>query len=269
MKEIREESLRFVLKYYQKGKLDTSEALKAFRRNSCIPVHRSLWNISAAASVVVLIVASLSYYFLKKDIVTRISGIAPIVYTLPDNTKVTLAPYSSISYDKKALCNGIRNITMRGMAYFSVKHDELHPFTVNGDIGTVKVLGTHFQVDETDSSNATVYVEQGKVLFSAEDQKQGLVLTKGMKAVLYKGTTKPILTETGDLNQTTWATHKFIFNDTNLGDVLQTLSKYYNIRLSVDNTNLRLTGVFYADKLTEIIQVINEALDVNIKIDTK
>jgi transmembrane sensor len=93
---------------------------------------------------------------------------------------------------KKLFATGIRNITMRGMAYFSVKHDELHPFTVNGDIGTIKVLGTHFQFDETTSSNATVYVEQGKVLFSAEDQKQGLVLTKGMKAVLYKGTTKPI-----------------------------------------------------------------------------
>ncbi len=269
MKEIREESLKCVLKYYQKGKLDTSEAIKAFRGNSGIHVHRSLWNISAAASVIILIAVSLSFYFLKKDIVTITSGTTPMVYTLPDNTKVTLAPNSSIRYDKKALRNGIRNITMQGMAYFSVKHDELHPFTVNGDIGTIKVLGTHFQVDETTSSNATVYVEQGKVLFSAEDPKQGLVLTKGMKAVLYKGTTKPILTEAGDLNQTAWATNKFIFHDTNLSDVLQTLSKHYKVKFSVDDTNLRLTGVFYADNLNEIIQVINETLDVNIKIDTK
>ena len=71
---------------------------------------------------------------------------------------------------------------MEGKVAFSVKHDNAHPFTVEGKLSQVRVLGTVFTVDESRADTAIVQVTSGKVQFSAIGQPDAVILTGGMAA---------------------------------------------------------------------------------------
>lgn len=73
---------------------------------------------------------------------------------LPDRTRVWLNAASSIRFPT-AFTGAERRVTLTGEAYFEVSKDEVHPFIVEVEQTSVKVLGTHF--------NVKAYQEDGPV----------------------------------------------------------------------------------------------------------
>lgn len=270
---------KFVFRYFQTGKLDTQKALLKVKarsgtagyfdnleivRHNMVSVRPLRW-IAVAASFLVLLVSAYSFLHPSHDSITLVSEAKVLTFQLPDSTQVTLAPHSSLTYQE----DDCRKVEMTGCAYFQVKHDEKHPFDVDGVRGHVRVLGTQFQVDER-TETSVVMVTSGKVFFSARDAKDGVLLTKGMQAFLSQGADKPTVIGGFNINNAAWATHLLHFDNTPLPEVLQELSKYGGgSELTASDMSKRLTGDFSTDSIQRAIQIIEQTLDVKISHKTE
>lgn len=193
MMKINKNEQEFVLKYFQPGKLDTRKALQKVKARVGIAdkevshaatvslrMRRIRW-IAVAASILVLFTIG-AYTLLQPKTVTLSAESEVVAYHLPDGTKVSLMPHSSLSYQE----DDCRKVEMKGCIYYQVKHDEQHPFDVVGEHGHVRVLGTQFMVDER-TDVPEVMVTSGKVLFTARHSAEGVFLTKGKRARLLTG----------------------------------------------------------------------------------
>lgn len=263
----------FVLRHFAAGRLNTVKALQQVKLRAGIATAassrlslRRRW--AAVAAGIVMLLAFGAYMLFVPSTVTLHTATAQQLFTLPDGTRVTLAPHSSLSYSE----GDCRNIEMQGKIYFEVKHDEAHPFDVRGREAHVRVLGTQFEVDERGAASsqsgaaASVFVTGGRVLFAAlHRDTEGVILGKGMKAVLPRGASRPVLSEDADINEVAWATHRIHFSDAPMEEVLRVLGEYYGMRLTASDMSKRLTGDFDARNRQQVIQVIEETLGIEIK----
>jgi transmembrane sensor len=138
----------------------------------------------AAALLIVLLSGALIYRYVFFETARQITVSAANevkTFYLPDSTKVWLNVLSEISYGKD-FNSSKRKINLKGQAYFTVKPDSLHPFTIQTSGTLIDVLGTSFDVNETDSL-VQVIVEEGKVKLSKDDSKESIQLTRGEKGI--------------------------------------------------------------------------------------
>lgn len=262
--------LRFVLRYYAPGRFDTKSALRAYRADH--PAGFRLLNrftIGIAASVAVCIALGYHVFNSGREAMTRLYAYDNTVsYTLPDSSVVTLFPHSSLSYHSDSFGDDSRQVEMTGKVEFRVTKNPEAPFVANATYATVTVLGTQFTVDELNPDSIGVSVTSGKVRFTAKDGNEGIILTKGMHACLLAGADAPEIIETTQTGGTP-ATHKFVFDNTPLPDVLKRLSAHFNVSLTCSSTGKVLTAEFETDNLDEIIMLIEKSLDVKIEKETK
>lgn len=270
----------FVLRYFAAGRLNTAKALQQVKLRADIaasaPSRLSLrrrW--AAVAAGIAVLIAFGAYMLSVPSTVTLHTASAQQAFTLPDGTRVTLAPHSSLTYSE----GDCRNVEMQGKIYFEVRHDEEHPFDVRGGAAHVRVLGTQFEVDDRGASaphaassarqpgvSASVFVTGGRVLFAALHRDSGgVILGRGMKAVLPRGAARPVLSDDADINEVAWATHRIHFADAPMDEVLRVLGEYYGMRLTASDMSKRLTGDFDASNRQQVIQVIEETLGIEIK----
>lgn len=251
----------FVLHYYQEGKLDTQKAIRRFRAYAGIkPKHTALTIVSMAASFLILLSVG-AYILLRQPTTTLTAGAENKSFWLPDSTHVTLSPHSTLSYKG----HNCRQVAMTGKIYFEVKHDNQRTFDVESAKGHVRVLGTKFEIEET-TAQTEVYVNSGKVLFTSKEETSGIVLTKGMRAIIPQKGGRPTRITDEDENHISWATHRFHFDNTPLKKVVEDLNIHYGTHLVAPNTNKRLTGDFDAGRLDEIIEIINKTLNTRLSL---
>ena len=265
MSDFEDKHMDFVLKHYQEGKFDTQKALQRFNEAHGIvqkPRRRVLPWVSgmvAAAAAVVLCV----FLFRGNDPQTQqvqlVADAQIQEYVLPDGTEVTLAPGSKLTFSEKSP----RKTQLEGKAYFEVARDEAVPFEITSDGAFVRVLGTKFMVD-AGSSVKEVYVTEGKVLFAKSSDAEGVILTKDMQATLSESDAVPVVAMEPDVNSIAWQRGSFIFNQTPLKEVLETLSKHYMVSFVANDLSKQLSGEFDAEDLDLIISIIESALDVHI-----
>ena len=127
----------------------------------------------------------------------------------------------------------------------------------------VRVLGTKFAVDAS-SSVKEVYVTEGKVLFAKSPDAEGVILTKDMQAAISPEENTPVIAAEPDVNSIAWKRGSFIFDNTPLIEVLETLSEHYKVSFEASDLDKRLSGVFYTEDLDLIICLIESALDIHI-----
>lgn len=262
MSDFEDKHLDFVLKHYQEGKFDTQKAINLFNEthgNVRKPRRRVLPWVSgmvAAAAAVVLCV----FLFRGNGQQVQLMADAQVQeFVLPDGSKVTLSPGSRLTYGEKSP----RKPQLEGKAFFEVVRDEAVPFEINADGAFVKVLGTKFMLD-AGSEVKEVYVTEGKVLFAKSSDAEGVILTKDMQATLSQSDAIPVITMEPDVNSIAWQRGSFIFDNTPLKEVLETLSGYYKVSFVATDLDKKLSGEFYAEDLDLIISLIESALDVHI-----
>jgi len=265
--------LDFVARYYRKGTLDVGKAYrrtleKAGRRSS---VRR--W-IAVAAAVAVLLVAGTTALLLSRQstAMTIMAESGNRTVHLADGTTITLAPHSSVTYDK-ADC---RSVELSGKAYLNIRHDEAHPFIITDEDYVIRDIGTQLVVDETALSDGrkstSVYVVAGSVSLMAAHGEKGVVVGKGDMYRIAAGSVEPRrVSNAPSVNAVAvWATHEFHFSATPLSVVLRDLSDYYGVTLTcAGGEGKRLTADFHADSITTIVGLIDETLDVRINIGRK
>lgn len=255
--------MRYVLHYYKEGKLDTHRALSKIQARVGIrprPASHLYLRWTAIAASALVLVGLGTYLYLRPTTTTLTAEATQQVYRLPDGTMVTLAPHATLSYQ-----GGCREVEMTGKAYFAIHHDARHPFTITDNDYTIRDIGTHLQVEESEGITRLTVLEGAASFGSTRSGNTAIALRAGMSATLSQGDSAPRLDKKTDVNQAAWATHEFHFADTPLGDVLHTLSTYYHVRLTASDTGKRLTADFDTSSLNSIILVIEQTLDVKIE----
>ncbi len=266
MREIDKESLDFVVKNYKPNSLDTRKAIAKFRatsgtRNS---IKRVYLAIGGVAALFFLFLLTRLVITPKNDWVNIDATNEIISYYMPDSSKVMLYPNSSISYNAAIYGDEKREVNMSGQVYFDVRSNKETPFKVLSKVAKVEVLGTQFQIEERDSATE-VYVRSGRVKFSTMDMSSDIILTKNMSAQLNNLNNKIELSKANQFNPIAWVVGEFTYENTPIQGILNELSNFYGVELYCDSSDKELTATFSTDSLDEIIILIQDVLNIEIK----
>lgn len=235
--------------------------------------RRLLWmRVASAAAVVLLCMAGwLAYDAWRPAPMLMVSTLAETrTVVLPDQTKVTLNRYSTLSYPER-FKEKRRKVHLQGEAYFEVAKDAKHPFIVKAEAVRVKVLGTHFNVEAYpgDAEVRTTLLE-GSVAVSLKGENQRLVLAPNESAV-YNKEKRTLVQEAapGAKNEILWRKGIILFDQLPLHEIVRQLSNAFQTDIRIDDPqlqNYRMTATFDTNEdLTQILDLLKNAGNFNYK----
>lgn len=181
---------------------------------------------------------------------------------LPDGSKVWLNAGSSLRYPT-FFAGSERSVELAGEAYFEVTPDKKMPFLVKSENQTVRVLGTHFNVNAyADEPSVKTTLVEGSVQVNAQR------LVPGQQAVL---TEKRVAVREVDAEaETAWKNGEFVFNGEDLQTIMRMVARWYNIEVVYENPpgDLRYGGeVSRSKNLSDILKMLEATGDVKFKVE--
>lgn len=190
--------------------------------------RQGMWMKVAAILLAGLIIAYLVWPEGQHKVGKGIAMTDPTQYTryltLPDSSTVILGEGSSLQ-----LANGFgntnRDLTLKGEAYFDVKHNASLPFVIQTGKVKTKVLGTAFNVKQVGDSVA-VTVARGKVQVERND-KLLAVLTPGQQIATNGSEASNEVKTTALEPVAAWMQEGLHFDNSTLGAVAAQLQRRY------------------------------------------
>ena len=224
-----------------------------------------VWTVAASIALLVSLIGFYQWQQKQPDWVTFAAETQQVKrLTLPDQTEISLAGGSRLTYDARHYGQEMRLVRLEGKAFFEVWHDEARPFRVETAESRVTVLGTRFQV-VVGEEQTTVDVVSGKVGFALLEKTDSVALTAGLQAYYTSGDQRIKVTEQPNPNELAWLTHRLRFEETPLPQVVADLEQAYQTTLIYSgDADKRLTATLEELTLEEALQVVNETLDVRI-----
>ena len=166
-----------------------------------------------------------------------------LVATLPDSSRVTLGPASSLTYSAGPTSG--RTLTLVGEGYFIVHHDAKRPFTVHVGNAATRDLGTQFYLRSYPTDHEVeLLVTDGEVLVRASGQEgRRRALEKGGLATVTRAgdiTVKPA----GNTDQyLAWTNGQLVFHDTPLARVVDDVGRWYDLDIVVKGASLPMLPI--------------------------
>lgn len=223
-------------------------------------IPRFRW-IKYAAAAVTLIVFSTVVYMIgrpRQVIVTAAYGKVE-KKVLPDGSIVWLNDNSSIAYYSNF--SGHRTIELqKGEAFFEVKKDAAHPFTVLSNKVSTTVKGTSFSVKMIDrTGDIKVSVVTGKVLVHKQQDTLGYLLP-GQRLRFSKQRANATIDSIQNGEANAWIQGELFLQNASLHEVIQWLHDHFNI--TVKNGRTEYKGEYYLQvkrdiSLQEVIRILN------------
>ncbi len=234
-----------------------------------IPMKRLLPRVAVAASILLIAAIGISIffsrYYQKEKIVESSSSVTKII--LPDNSIVWLNRNTKLIYGKNFTHH--RFVKLYGEGYFVVKHDAKHPFEITTSNSKITVLGTEFNVSAYVDSVTEVTVTSGEVKVTGLNKtlaENTVLLLPGEKGV-NKGNSRKIQKETSDNpNYMSWKTHDFIFDNTNIRDIVHLVNNIYDTHIRIENDsvqNCNITGKYSCHSLDDMLDMLHIVLNIN------
>ncbi len=162
---------------------------------------------------------------------------------LSDGTIAYLNAGSSLKYPVQFVEDMERKVFLSGEVFMDVKKDSAHPFIVNLNNLSVRVLGTRFNINAyKEDEVAEIVLVEGSVGLYADteefDEETSKRLAPGYKASFDKknGT---IATEsvTTDI-YTSWIKGELVFRNMSFDNILKKLERHYNVKIINKNKDL-------------------------------
>ena len=184
---------------------------------------------------------------------------------LSDGSEIYLNADSRLVYPKK-FDSDERKVELYGEAYFVIAKDPERPFKVIAGETITEVVGTEFNI-RTRFDQIQIVVVKGVVNSYSERTQRKFSLARGELLNYTKngGFENPKKVDVSEY--TAWKYNKLAFNNTPMTQVVQEIEIFYNVRISILNEsikNKRLTGVFEADSLDDVLSAISLSLNVDI-----
>ncbi len=252
-----------------RGSYSAAESWKLLEKRVVSPRTKRLKLFRLAGGIaasVLLCLASWFIYDCRKlaTMQTVSTGATLSVVTLPDQTKVTLNRYSSLTYPDR-FKGDRRVVQLLGEAYFEVEKDARHPFIVKAEPVEIEVLGTHFNVEAypADSEVRTTLLE-GSVAVSAPAVSSRITLSPGESAI-YDRADKTLREEKTERNDTAagWRDGHFHFDYLPLREIVRELSNAFQMEIRItdkDIKDFRIRAHFtQGESLDQILDLLQSA----------
>jgi transmembrane sensor len=186
------------------------------------------------------------------------------VFRLLDGTEITLNADSRLRVPS-GFGAATRDVYLEGEAFFSVVHDSARTFAVHTARGTVRDLGTRFNVNAyPDLSADRVAVEEGAVELNSPREAVSRSTRLGAGEV---GTLTPaqarVLASAQVQDELAWTEGRLAFRQVPLGEAALRLGRWYDLELRVDGAELAqrpITGSYGAEPVKEILELITRAV---------
>lgn len=186
--------------------------------------------------------------------------------TLSDGSRVSLNADSELKYlvvfDEKK-----REVWLSGEAYFEVVQDSSRPFYVVTNTVRVKVYGTSFNVNTYGTEGTQTVLVSGQVGICGIGSNEEYIM-KPSELVEFDHT--GILRQIREVDTevyTAWRNGRFVFEDESLEEILNRISRWYNIDIfyeSEEVKNYHFTGYMKKYEDVEVIlRAISKMIDVN------
>lgn len=145
---------------------------------------------------------------------------------LEDGTRVVLNASSVLRFTRFAAKE--RKVTLvQGEAYFDVSKDNKRPFFVNTSGQTIRVLGTHFSVSAYPKRPLKTTLAEGSIQLTSSSLQRTLLKPNQQATLLSNNGFQVIHVNAAD--ELAWVDGYFLFNETPVAEVLDQLSRWYNV----------------------------------------
>lgn len=184
---------------------------------------------------------------------------------LADGSKIWLNADSKVQYP--ALFTGnTREVHLNGEAFFDIAKNPAKPFIIHLSKGTVRVLGTSFNIKAYDNEPVVeTSVATGRVAFIPRlinnKQADTVFLTPNNKVVYRVNEEKIITAATVSSEDKAWTEGKMIFRANSFEEIAIELERNFGKKVVFENEearNYRLTGSFQNNTLAEILYYLSK-----------
>lgn len=181
------------------------------------------------------------------------------VVKLADGSMAELNALSRIDTDFRF---GRRRVHLRhGEGFFTVARDSGQPFLLQTPQGTVRVLGTAFNVLVEPDGTTTVTLAQGAVAFVGPDSVENRLQPKERLVVRTAATEKQVLTSTELGHEILWRTGYLSLDDRTLAQVAARMSVYHSRTIEVQSSvaGVKMGGTCPLDDLAAFFEFVGNA----------
>ncbi len=189
--------------------------------------------------------------------------------TLSDGTVVSLNSASRLEPGDNFSSRN-REVMLIGEAYFEVKADKHHPFTVKTEKFTITVTGTKFNVSSySDDQKISATLAEGRIKLTTRGDNKTITLNPGEKIAFNQNTMQAVLEKADIESEMAWINGEFIFKEIPFPDLIRRLERWYDVRLQYKGNvfdAMTYSGKF---KNQETIWQVLDALKLTTSIDYK
>lgn len=187
---------------------------------------------------------------------------------LPDGSSVYLRENSELSYPE-VFASSVREVKIRGEAFFEVTPNSEQPFIVDASGLSVKVLGTSFSVQTSDQGNEiSVILVEGKVSLNNAHEKELVQLHPNQKADYFVNDEHYTVTEVDSERLTSWRKGIIFYDNASLDEIVRLIEQTYKVSLMYtrpENDDQRFSGAFLkTQKLETVLQQTNKLTGTNL-----
>lgn len=229
---------------------------------------RIFGRVAAGIAVVISLVAGGAFLIAKPDtqaFATAVGGHK--ILKLADGSWIELNTDTQL---RTSVNSHFRTVWLdRGEAYFQVRHDADHPFTVMVGDRRVTDLGTAFTV-RRDSDDLKIAVVQGRVLFDTIDRaKTPTLLAEGDIAIAHGNSLSVTKKDIRNLvNETAWRRGVLVFDRVTLAAAAAEFNRYNREQLVIvdDKAAHRTIGAtFPIHDVDQFVDVTQEVLGLHVE----
>jgi transmembrane sensor len=186
---------------------------------------------------------------------------------LADGSRVTLGPRTTLVVPADYAAR--RAVQLTGDAFFDVRHDASHPFSVRIGSAVIEDVGTSFSVESDAGDAASVAVVTGRVRLRGADSSpnSGVVLAAGDRGDIdASGRTRVARSVVGG-DDIAWTAGRLVFRDAPLSRVAAELQRWYGVTLQADDSILyqrHVTTQFSGESIDTVLQILGLAIDARV-----
>lgn len=242
----------------------------ALHEEAAVRSARQIWIrriVRVAASVAAIVVLGTLLFLPRgeKMLTAQALGDSVTRVTLADGTHVWLRPGAGLRYPE-SFDGDLREVQLSGEGYFEVTKDRHHPFVVQGNALSVKVLGTKFTFSSADASSEVSLLE-GSV--QVDEKKNGgrVLLAPGQKASIDQATGGLQVTSGRHVYlNAVWHNDKIPFQNATLPDIIDELQYVYHVKIRLEgnpDTHTTYNGVVSrASRVEDVLKGLSFTLPI-------
>jgi transmembrane sensor len=191
-----------------------------------------------------------------------------LIRTLPDGSTVHLNTNTTLEV---AFSESERRIVLHeGEAWFTVKPDPTRPFDVEAAGGTIRAVGTEFNILQNEEETRVTVIEGAVKVMpslqpgSAVQDPEVKTVTAGEQVRYRPGTGMDEVTPANLVQVSGWRHGQLVFNLEPLGNVVEEVDRYWSGKILVLDADLRdrqISGVFQTNDPDAVVRALVETFE--------